>query len=189
MRDALQNEGENLDESEVLKVSKINQIKTGSVVLVFLLLTAACSALGPMSDGIYTIRSAVLASVGGRTSEIPSGGQYTMNCTLGQPSAVGTSAETSDPSWTLYAGYQLPLILGRVDSLVTYHAMPDMQLWWEKVPWATGYRIYGNGVYPYTGLYTLVGAAARPRYTHSDIAGTSDKYFYRVTALRPWVRP
>ena len=171
-------------------MSTIGQIKVGLAVLLLLMLSTACLAVGPMSDGIYTIRSAVLASAGGRISEIPSGaGQYTMNFTLGQPSAVGISAETSDPSWTLYAGYQLPLILSNVDSLVTYHAMPDMKLWWEKIPWATGYRIYGNGVDPYTGPSVILGATTQRQYTHLGIAGTSAKFFYRVTALRPWVTP
>jgi len=180
---------EKLDESEVLKVSKIDQIKVGLVVLVLLMLTTACLAIGPMRDGIYMIRSSVLASAGGRISEGPSGGLYTMNLTLGQPSAVGVSAESPVPFWKLYAGYQLPLILSNVDSLVTYHAMPDMQLWWEKVPWATGYRIYGNGADPYTGLYTLLAATTQRQYTHSGIAGTTLKYFHRVRSLRPWVAP
>ncbi len=146
-------------------MSKTNQVKNGSAVLVLLMLATACFAVGPMNDGIYTIRSSVLASAGGRVSESPSGGFYTMNFTLGQPSAVGISAEPALPFWTVYAGYQLPLILSDVDSLVTYHAMPNMQLWWEKIPWATGYRIYGNSVDPYTGLYTLLGATAQRQYT------------------------
>lgn len=170
-------------------MTRIEQIKGGLVLLVLLIVSTACFALGPTSDGICTIRSAVLASAGGRASEVPSGGLYTMNFTLGQPSAVGISAEPPVPFLKLYAGYQLPLILGDVDSLVTYHAMPDMKLWWEKIPWATGYRIYGTGADPYTGLYTLLGATTQRQYTHLGIAGASDEYFYRVTALRPWVTP
>ncbi len=160
-------------------------------MLALLVVSTACLAVGPMSDELCTIRSSVLASAGGRVSESPSGGFYTMNFTLGQPSAVGISTELALPFWTLYAGYQLPLILSDVDSLVTlrFPYTPDMQLWWEKIPWATGYRIYGNGVDPYTGLYTLLGATAQRQYTHSGIAGTTMKYFHRVTALRPWVAP
>jgi hypothetical protein len=180
---------ERVNESEVLKVSRIKQIKGSLLVAALLIVSTACLAVGPMNDGIYTIRSSVMASAGGRVSEAPSGAFYTMNFTVGQPSAVGISAESPAPFWKVYAGYQLPLILSNVDSLVTYHAMPDMKLWWEKVPWATGYQIYGNGVDPYTGLYTLLGATTQRQYTHSGIAGTSAQYFYRVTALRPWVSP
>jgi hypothetical protein len=173
----------------VLKVSRIEIIKSGLKALLLLALSTACFALGPVSDGIYTIRHAVLASAGGRVSEITVGGLYTLNFTLGQPSALGISAETGAPLWTLCAGYHLPLILSDVDWLVTYHAMPDMDLWWEKIPWATGYRIYGTDADPYAGLYTLLGATTHIQYTHSGIPNSVTKYFYRVTALRPWVAP
>lgn len=171
-------------------MSKINQIKCGLMPLLFLMFNATGFALGPTSDGIYTIRSAVLASAGGRTSEISSGGQYTMNGTLGQPSAVGISLEPSIPYWKLYGGYQLPLVLTNVDFLVTYPATPaDMELWWEKVPWATGYRLYGNFMDPYIGPYVVFGETAQTQYFHTGIINVMPKYFYQVRALRPWVAP
>jgi len=34
-----------------------------------------------------------------------------------------------------------------------------------------------------------LGATVHRQYTHFGIAGTTAKYFHRVTALRPWVAP
>ncbi len=150
---------------------------------------SVCFGLGRSSDGTFTIRRAVLDNAGGAISEVPSGGLYTMNNSFGQPSAIGISTVTNNPE-KLYAGYQLPLILGDANSLTNYRivATLNVQLWWSKVPWATGYRIYANATDPF-GLYITIGATAETKYTHSGVVGISAKQFYFVRAMRPWVTP
>lgn len=176
-------------ESEVLKVLKTNRIKSVLALLAILAFATASVALGPSSDGTYIIRRAVLNNAGGAISDIPSGGIYAMNNSVGQPSAIGVSTVAGNPE-KLYAGYQLPLILTEVDSLVTYRvpATLDMRLWWETIPWATGYRVHANGVDPF-GPYLVLGATPHHSYVHFGITGAAAKQFYRVTVLRPWVRP
>lgn len=90
----------------------------------------------------------------------------------------------------LYAGYQLPLILSNVNSLLTYRvaATLDMKFWWEKIPWATDYRVYTNGTDPF-GLYIVLGATSGTECVDSGVIGVSSKQFYRVKSLRPWITP
>ncbi len=171
-------------------MQKINRFKGGLAILAFLMFTTVCIGLGRSSDGIFTIRRSVLDNAGGAISEAPSGGLYAMNNSFGQPSAIGVSTVIGVNPEKLYAGYQLPLILTEVDSLVTYRVPVtlDMRLWWEKIPWATGYRIYTNATDPF-GLYITLGASSQTQYTHSGVVGISAKQFYLVRAMRPWVTP
>lgn len=168
-------------------MQKINRIKSVLPLLAILAFTTGSVALGPSSDGIHTIRRAVLDNAGGAVSGISVGGLYALNSSVGQPSAIGVSTVTGYPG-KLYAGYQLPLILRAVDSLVIWQVMPDMRLRWENIPWATGYRVFANGVDPF-GPYLVLGATPQNRYVHLGIAAVAIKHFYRVTALRPWVSP
>ena len=170
-------------------MQKINRFKGVVVMLVLLAFAAACMALGRSSDGTYTIRRSVLDNAGSTISDITSGGEYTMDNSFGQPSAIGISTVPANPE-KLYAGYQLPLILGDANALTNYRVgtTPNVQLWWSKIPWATGYRIYTNATDPF-GLYVTLGATSQTQYTHSGVVGVSAKRFYRVRAMRPWVTP
>ena len=173
----------------MLKVDKINKLKSVLPVLVLLVSATVCFGLGRISDGTFVIRRAVLDNAGGAISEAPLGGLFAMNNSVGQPSAIGISTVAAYPG-KLYAGYQLPLILSEVDSLVIQlvYTTTNMQLWWEKIPWATGYYIYTNSTDPF-GLYTRIRATWRTSYTDAGAATIVPKQFYRVTALRPWVTP
>ena len=164
----------------------IHRFKSILVILVFLSLATAYPVLGQISDGIYTIRRAVLDNTGRTISD----GIYAMNTSMGQSSAIGISASASGNPRLVYAGYQLPLILDDVNSLTNYRmfATLDMQLRWEEIPWATGYRLYANATDPF-GIYVTLGATSQTQYIHVGTVGTSDKRFYRVRAMRPWVTP
>ena len=168
----------------------INQFKGVLAILAFLMFATVCLGLGRSSDGIFIIRRAVLDNAGGAISEVPSGGIFAMNNSFGQPSAIGISTVTGYPG-KLYAGYQLPLILGDANSLTNYRVGTtlNVRLWWSKIPWATGYRIYTNTTDPF-GAYTTLRATSQTQYTHiNGVLAFSGKRFYRVRALRPWLTP
>lgn len=164
----------------------INRFKYIMVMLVLLSFVAAYPAFGQSSDGTYTIRRAVLDNAGATISD----GVYTMNNSVGQPSAIGVSASTSGNPRQVYAGYQLPLILDDANSLTNYRdgTTLDVQLWWSKIPWATGYRIYANIVDPF-GPYIVLGTTSGTDYVDSGVVGVTAKQFYRARAMRPWVTP
>jgi hypothetical protein len=164
----------------------INRFKGFTILLLLPMFASLCLALGKSSDGTYTIRCAVLNNAGGTISN----GIYAMDNSVGQSSAIGVSNSASGSLRRTYAGYQLPLILDDANLLTNYRvsATLDMQLRWKKIPWATGYNVYENGVDPF-GPFTLLGSTRTTTYTHSGVTAVALKQFYHVRALRPWVTP